>query len=263
MGAALARAGFRRFSTYRQATLAGLSTNIVFGLLRLYVLLAAAAATGGVAAGYTVAQIGTYVWVGQGLLATILIWGGNELAERVRSGDVVADLLRPVNPIWTDLATDLGRAGHAALIRLVIPVLFGALFFPFYWPESPVSYPLFLVSLVLAVLLCFACRYLVNLTAFWLLDIRGVSSVWVVASGVLSGLYFPIAFLPGWAAGLLQYATPFPSLMQFPIDVAVERHGLPGQLQRIGVQAAWVAVMFAVALYVQRRAMRRLVIQGG
>ncbi|MEV0650944.1 hypothetical protein AB0I28_37405 [Phytomonospora sp. NPDC050363] len=103
MGAALARAGFRRYSTYRQATLAGLSTNIVFGMLRMYVLMAASAAAGGAMAGYTVEQLGTYIWVGQGLLATILIWGWSELADRVRSGDVVADLLRPVTrcgPTW-------------------------------------------------------------------------------------------------------------------------------------------------------------------
>ncbi|NUR24616.1 MAG: hypothetical protein HOV83_01970 [Catenulispora sp.] len=263
MGAALARAGFRRYSTYRQATLAGLSTNIVFGMLRMYVLMAAGAAAGGAMAGYTVPQLGTYIWVGQGLLATLLIWGWSELADRVRSGDVVADLLRPVNPLWTYLATDLGRAGYAALTRLLIPVLFGALFFPFYWPQRPLSYPLFLVSLTLAVMLCFACRYLVNLTAFWLLDIRGVSSVWMAASGVLSGLYFPIAFLPGGVAAALQYGTPFPSLMQFPTDVAVERGGLSGQLERIGVQLAWTVIMFGLALYVQRKAMRKLVVQGG
>jgi len=30
----LVRAGYRRYATYRQATLAGLTTNVVFGLLR-------------------------------------------------------------------------------------------------------------------------------------------------------------------------------------------------------------------------------------
>lgn len=263
MGAALARAGFRRYSTYRQATLAGLSTNIVFGMLRLYVLTAASAAAGGAMAGYTLPQLGTYIWIGQGMLATILLWGPPELADRVRSGDVVADLLRPVNPFWLYLAADVGRAGYAALIRLLIPVAFGALLFPFYWPQRPLTYPLFLVSLALALLLCFACRYLVNLTAFWLLDIRGVASVWMAASSVLSGLYFPIAFLPEGLAAALQYGTPFPSLMQFPTDVAVERGGLSGQLERIGVQLLWTVAMIAVVLHVQRRAMRKLVIQGG
>ena len=50
--------GFRRYSTYRQATVAGLFTNIVFGFLRCYVLLAV---IGRRAAGYDPRQIATYL----------------------------------------------------------------------------------------------------------------------------------------------------------------------------------------------------------
>ena len=45
---ALAWSGFRRYATYRQATAAGSFTNIVFGFLRCYVLLAVAAGAVGV-----------------------------------------------------------------------------------------------------------------------------------------------------------------------------------------------------------------------
>ena len=115
---ALVSAGFRRFSTYRQATVAGLFTNIVFGFLRCYVLLAVA---GSAAIGYDLRQMATYVWVSQGLIATVGLWGDTGLSERIRTGDVVADLLRPVPPVVSYLATDLGRAGFAALARFCRP----------------------------------------------------------------------------------------------------------------------------------------------
>ena len=44
---ALVGSGFRRYATYRQATIAGSFTNIVFGFLRCYVLLAVAAGAPG------------------------------------------------------------------------------------------------------------------------------------------------------------------------------------------------------------------------
>src|SRR5690242_4789859 len=44
--AALAGAGFRRFATYRQATVAAAVTNSVFGFLRCSVLLATLAGSG-------------------------------------------------------------------------------------------------------------------------------------------------------------------------------------------------------------------------
>ncbi|GLZ80009.1 ABC transporter permease [Actinorhabdospora filicis] len=262
-GAALARAGFRRFSTYRQATIAGLTTNMVFGLLRYYVLLATTVGAAGAVAGYDLAQLSSYVWFGQGLLTVVMLWGWTELSDRVRTGDVVADLLRPVNPLWTYLATDLGRAGYNFLVRMLVPIAFGAIFFPFYFPHAPATYPITLVSTALAVVVCFGCRYLVNLTSFWLLDVRGAMTVWLACSGVLSGMYFPIAFMPGWIAAVLQYATPFPSMIQTPIDIYVERGGLGGQLLRLLVQAAWAVAILALAHLVQTRATRKLVIQGG
>lgn len=263
MTLALARAGFRRYSTYRQATIASVITNTVFGFLRVYVLFAVVTAAGGVAAGYTAEQLSSYNWITQGLLGVVLLWGWNELADKVRTGEVVGDLLRPVNPIWTYFATDLGRAGFAACTRLVGPIAVGSLVFPFYWPHHLASYPLFTVSVLLAVTVCFALRYLVNLSAFWFLDNRGVLALWAMVSGLGGGLYFPMDFLPGWLAFTTQYLTPLPSIMQFPADVFVERGGAGGQLTRLGVQAVWAVVCLAVAAAVQRRAVRKLVIQGG
>jgi ABC-2 type transport system permease protein len=261
---ALARAGFRRYATYRQATAASIFTNTIFGFLRCYVLLAAAAGTAtGVAAGYDPGKLATYCWVSQGLIGVIYFWGWTDLADRVRTGDVVADLLRPMHPVVAYLATDLGRAAHASMTRLVFPVAVGAIFFDLYAPRRPATYPLAIVSIVLAVLVSFACRYLLNATGFWLLDIRGVNMLWGFATGVLAGLAFPLHFLPDWAVWLLWVGTPFPSILQAPLDVAVEYGSTGYTLAIVGGQAAWVVVLMGACWYVQRRAEARLVIQGG
>jgi ABC-2 type transport system permease protein len=203
------------------------------------------------------------VWIGQGLLGTVNIWGPPELSDRIRSGDVVADLLRPIDPVWQYLAADLGRAGFAALTRLIGPIVVGALAFPLYYPARPATGPLFVVSLALATVVCFACRYLVNATTYWLLDSRGAQIGWAAVSLTLSGMAFPLAFLPVPAVTALYLVTPFPYLIQVPADVLIERHTLPVTVATVGGQAAWAAVMLAVAWQVQRRAERRLVIQGG
>jgi viologen exporter family transport system permease protein len=264
ISAALSRSGFRRFSTYRQATVASAVTNSVFGLLRISVLLAVAGgAAAGSAGGYDRAQLGLFVWLGQGLIGVVGFWGWTDLADRIRTGTVVVDLLRPVHPVASYLAADLGRAGYAALTRLVIPLGVGALLSDLYIPHGAGTIPLFVLSVVLAVLVSFAGRYLVNAAGFWLLDIRGVLIPWAIASSVLSGLYFPMRFLPDWVSAALWYGTPFPSLLQTPIDIAVERTSYPGLLGLVAVQVGWAAALLALCVVVQRRAERRLVIQGG
>lgn len=261
--AALIAAGFRRHATYRQATVAGAVTNTVFGFIRSYVLLAVAAGAGGVAAGYTGDQLATYVWFGQGLLAMVLLLGWTDLADRIRTGEVATDLLRPISPVGLYLAADLGRAGHALLTRFVPPVLVGALVFDLYLPSRPLSWVMFVISALLAVVICFGCRYLVNAAAYWLLDVRGVMTAWAVSSYVLSGLIFPLRFLPDWLAAGLYLATPFPGILQIPLDVLVERDPPAVQAGLVAVQVVWATLILLACRAVQRRAERKLVIQGG
>ena len=259
---ALAAAGFRRHATYRQAMVASIVTNTVFGFLRFAVMLAVidAART---AAGYDAAQLATYVWAGQGLIGVVLLWFPPDLADRIRSGDVVTDLLRPIDPVWQMLAADLGRAAFAVLTRFAVPVVVGALVFGLYAPTRLLTYPLFACSVVLATVVCFGCRYLVNAAAYWLLDIRGPNTLWTLMSGLLGGLYFPIWFLPDALAAALIVGTPFPSVIQLPLDVLVERGSLARQVSALGVQASWVMLVLALCRLVQTRGERKLVIQGG
>ncbi len=260
---AIAASGFRRFSTYRQATVASLVTNTMFGFLRTYVMLAIVGTAGATVAGYTGAQLAGYVWVGQGLLGVVLLWGWNDLAERIRSGDVVTDLMRPVHPVLSYLSADLGRAAYAMMFRFLPPIVVGALVFQIYLPKDLVTYPLFLISVLLAVIVCFACRYLVNASAFWLLDHRGVTMFWLFTSGIMGGLYFPVHFLPDWAVALLWFGTPGPSLLQAPMDIFVERDGVAIRVGLIGIQLFWAVLLLWVCTVVQRRAERKMVIQGG
>ncbi|MET9629021.1 ABC-2 family transporter protein [Lentzea sp. NPDC006480] len=236
-----------------------MTANVVFGLLRVAVIIAALKAANGEIAEYDVAAANTYVWIGQGLLGFILLWGNNELAERVRSGDVVVDLYRPWNLQAALLAEDLGRGGYAFLARLAPPMLIGMLLFPFRFPEHGYQWPLFLVSAVVALVICFGCRFLIEVSAFWLLDNRGLFGFWNVTSGLLCGLTVPIAFFPQWAREVL-WMTPFPALLQAPVDVFLG-HGNAGKL--LLYQAFWAVVILALGHIALHRAVRKVVVQGG
>lgn len=259
--AALVSAGFRRWSTYRQATFAGLFANVVFGFLRTYVMLTVAA--GGAVAGYAGDQLVTYVWFGQGIIATIALWGDAELAERIRTGEIAADLIRPVHPVLAYLGADLGRAGFALLTRFVGPLVVGAIAFHLYVPARAVTWPLAALSLLLAIVLSFACRYLVNATAYWLLDSRGPQMAWTLIATVCGGLYFPLHFLPQPVVLVLWLGTPFPSLLQAPCDIAVERGSTGLAVGMLAVQALWTVLALGACVGVQRLAERRVVVQGG
>jgi ABC-2 type transport system permease protein len=191
------------------------------------------------------------------------IWGWTDLSDRIRTGDIAADLLRPVPPVTAYLAADLGRAIHGMLTRFVPPVIVGLIFFPLAVPSRWQTVPLFALSVILAVIGSFACRFLVNATAYWLQDARGPIMLWTLGSGVLAGLYFPLRLLPDWAVAVLWLGTPLPGLLQTPLDVAAERDSPALQAALVALQAVWAVIMLALARLVQHRAERKLVLQGG
>lgn len=254
--------GFRRWAAYRGAMAAGAFTNTVFGLIRAYITVGAIGAAGGTLAGYDAKAGITYAFLAQALIAPVNIFTWNELALRVRTGDVAVDLARPVDPQLAYLASDLGRAAYSLIPRGLPPMLVGGLVFGLAMPATALPYLLGSISLLLAVMLSFACRWLANLAAFWLLDLRGVMMIYVLASGLLSGHLLPVHWFPGWLAAIAN-ATPFPSIIQTPIDIVTGRETAVGALALIGVQLGWLVVALLAGRLVFAAGTRKLVVQGG
>jgi ABC-2 type transport system permease protein len=259
---AYAGAGFRRYATYRAATLAGAFTNTMFGLVKASILLAAIAANHGAAVGgYSAIAASTYAWFSQAFLSCVYLFVWPDLAQRIRTGDIAVDLARPVDLQASLLAADLGRAAYSLLPRGLPPLVVGYLTFGLAVPTSPLTWLLGLISLTLAVMISFACRFAVSLIAFWWVEIRGILTLYSLGVDLLCGLIVPVAWFPGWVR-LIAAATPFPSMLQAPVDAMIggsQRQTLIG----IAVQCCWLAVTLAVGRLMLRAATRKLVVQGG
>ncbi|MFD8082099.1 ABC transporter permease [Kitasatospora sp. NPDC059722] len=262
--AAVARGSFRRYSTYRAATLAGTFTNTVFGIILASSFLALWQARPSLG-GYDQSQAVTYIWVSQSLLVTVAVWGGgfqDDVQDRFRSGDIAVDLYRPVDFQGWWLATDLGRAAFQLLVRGTVPLLVGGLVFRIRLPEHPLTWAVFLLSALLATVVSFGLRFLVSITGFWLHDSEGVRSVMLVVSMFFSGMLLPIALFPG-PLGTLAHVLPWAALIQAPTDVFLERRTGAGLLGPLGFQLAWAVVLLAAGRAAQLLATRRVVVQGG
>ncbi|MFL6072267.1 MAG: ABC transporter permease [Mycobacteriales bacterium] len=254
----VARSTYRRYSTYRLAMAAGLFTNIVFGFLRAYVLLALWR-TRPHLGGYTSHQAVLFTFITQGLLAPIAVFGqGLALSDRIRTGDVAIDLFRPMDFQGYWLAGDLGRAAVELLGRAVVPIAVGALAFSLSLSTSPLRWLVFLTSVLLAVLVSFGVRYLVALTGFFLLDARGPQVLTLMIGSFFSGMYLPLVIFPGWL-GTLARLLPWAAILQVPADLLMGTEH-PAAL---GFQAGWAVVLLAAGRLATRAVRHRVVAQGG
>lgn len=261
--AAIAWRGFRRHATYRAATVAGVFTNAVFGVIIAYTFLALWEQRPQLG-GYGAAQALTFVWFAQALIMPVGLFGGPmlEWPERVRTGAVSLDLLRPLDLQSWQLAEDLGRAGLHVLARGLPSLLPGLVFFDLALPQRASTWALFTVSLLLAVVVGFALRFLLGLLAFWVVDVAGFATVLITAQLFLSGMVLPLTVFPDWLRAVTD-ALPFRCLVQLPLDVLLREDTTTATAPLLAVQLAWAVGLLALGRLVTRRAVSVVVVQGG
>jgi ABC-2 type transport system permease protein len=269
MYAAVCVRSFRRYATYRAATWARVFTNTVFGFILTYTYIALWHVRPHLG-GYDLSAAITYVWIGQGLLSLLAVGDLGALADlqtRIGNGDVAVDLFRPVDLQRWWLAVDAGRAGYQLLTNAMVPMLVGGLAFHLRLPQGSgldvaASWAATVTALTLALVVSYALRYLVALTGFWLLDLRGIQLVYYLTSCFFGGFFLPVSVFPA-ALEAAARALPFVAVFQVPADVFLQHYDAAGTLAALGVQLAWAVALLGLGRLVQSRAVLKVVVQGG
>lgn len=256
-------AGFRRQATYRLAALGGLVANTTFGLLKVTLLFATVRAAGGDLRGYDLGTVAAYVWITQGLLGSVNLNGRTDVAERIRTGDVAVDFLRPLDVQAASVVTEIGRSLFGLLPRGLPAVAIGVVALDMDLAGTPGGLAAGLVSVLLGIAVSATTVYLVAVVGFWIVETRGLQVLYMVVSGFLAGLFVPISFFPTWLF-VLASATPFPSMIMYPADLLSGRVGGPAATTgHLAAQVGWLVVTAAAGHALTRAGRRRLEVQGG
>jgi ABC-2 type transport system permease protein len=78
----------------------------------------------------------------------------------------------------------------------------------------------------------------------------------------LSGFLVPVSFMPGWLQGVAA-ASPFPAMVQLPVDVFLGHEDAGGVTRVVAIQLAWFAVLTVAGRVIGALALRKVVVQGG
>lgn len=257
----LGKRSFQQQFAYRAATIAGLFTNSVFGVMLTSVYLALywdkpeSASVGG----FTAEQTITYTWLGQAMIMPVLFWGWWLIIDTIRNGTVVMDMLKPMDYFRYWLSRDLGRGAGQVLTRGIPTLIVGSILYDLIWPETWQRLVAFLISVVFAVIVSFCVRFMLNLWGFWLLDHRGIGSIMIVVSGVFSGQLLPIAWYPEPIRDVMN-VLPFRSMLMTPVEIWLGQVSIAFGLS---LQVFWTTVMIGCCYALLHVAERRVVVQGG
>jgi ABC-2 type transport system permease protein len=262
-------ARFRMLLQYRAAALAGLWTQIFFGLV-LVMVYEAFYRSATMAQPMTLAEVVTYVWLGQALLA-MLPWNADaEIRSMVRSGAVAYELCRPVDlySLWYVRAIALRTA--PTLLRAVPLSLFAALVLPLVGlgelaltgPPSFAAGLAFAAALVCTLLLGCALTVLVNVSLLWTVSGEGAALLLTSLTTFLSGMIVPLPLFPEWAQPIVQ-RLPFAGLIDLPFRLFIGHIPASAAPAVLVQQLLWAAALTLFGRWLLSRGMHRVVVQGG
>ncbi len=258
---AILSARIRMLLQYRAAALAGMFTQLFWGLIRIMIF-EAFYRSSTAPQPMTYQEVVNYVWLGQALFA-MLPWSIDlEIRGKIRDGSVVYELVRPLDLYNFWFSRAFATRFAPTLLRSVPLFLCAFLFFDLQLPPSPTAAAAWALATLGALLLSCAISNLISISLMWTIAGDGVTNLLQASIFIFSGMIVPLPLFPSWAQPWLDFL-PFRGLVDLPFRLYMGH--LPPQevFSVVGHQLIWIVSLVLLGRWLLGRGTRRLVAQGG
>ncbi len=258
---ALLSAQLRTLLQYRAAALAGLTTQLFFGFV-IVMVYEAFYASAAAPMPMTLREVTTYTWLGQAMLG-LMPWSIDpEIRERIRTGGVAYELLRPADLYNMWFIRSVARRAVPTLLRSLPIFAVAGLFLGLEPPPTAAAGLAWAAATFCALLLSSAITTLMAVTLMWTISGEGILYIMPGIAGFFSGQYLPLPLMPDWIE-LLSEWLPFRGLIDIPFRLYLGHVPVEECLPLFLHQLAWIAVLVLAGRRALARGTRRLVVQGG
>lgn len=250
---------------YRAAAWAGIITQFAWGGMTL-LMFWAFYQNGENSFPMTFPELSSYIWMQQAFLAMFMSWFfDGEILSSITSGNIAYELCRPcdIYIMWftKNMAIRLSR-----VVLRCFPILLVAAFLPAPFhislPPDWLSGGLFLISVILGFLVLISFSMLIYISAFYTISPMGIRILATSVIEFFSGAMIPIPFFPEALQPFL-YALPFASMQNTPFLIYTGHTSGLEALQSIGLQLIWLVVLIMTGRFLIKRALKKVIVQGG
>ncbi len=250
---------------YRAAAIAGLTTQLFFGFVNIFVYIAFYSSGTSNDIGISIEQLITYLWLNQSFFALIYIWyKDNDLLKMIKNGDVAYELCRPSNLYLMWFARILASKLSSALLR-GIPLLIIASILP---KPYRIIYPdiktilLFIIVICISALLITSIIVLMYVISFYLLDETGVVGIISTISDILSGQAIPLALFPKSLNYIISFL-PFAYISDFAFQIFCKNITGIAIIKGLIIDILWLIIIIFIGIKLTNKILKRVVVQGG
>ena len=250
---------------YRAAAFAGMATQIGWAVMEIFAF-AAFYRTNPAAFPMELSQTVSYIWLQE---AFLVLFGGliasNNISEAIETGSIAYELVRPMD-IYGRWACQFVAGRFAETGLRCLPILIAAFVAPEPYrlslPPDIFTFALTLVSAVFAVGVTVGFAMLVYITVIYTLSFRGTRLVFGNLSIFLSGAIVPLPFFPAPVRAVVELL-PFAAMQNMPFRIYCGNITGAGVFSGILLQVLWCGALYAAGRAALRRALKRVVTNGG
>lgn len=250
---------------YRSAAIAGIITQFIWGMMEVLMFRAFYEGNPG-AFPMSLQATCTYVWMQQAFLAFFMGWFmESEIFDSIKDGNIVYELCRPIRLYDMWFCRSMAVRTSKAVLRC-FPILIVAAFIPGPYgimiPDSPLSFLLFLVGMVLGLLVTVSYCMLVYIITFFTISPQGVQMVMISVIEFCGGAVIPLPFFPDQIRRMLELL-PFGAMQNVPLRIYSGDLSGMMSLKALFLQVCWLAVMILAGRLLMKKALKKVVVQGG
>ncbi|NLL46990.1 MAG: ABC transporter permease [Firmicutes bacterium] len=262
---ALFQMRFTHSLQYRAAAIAGMATQFAWGFMEILAFQAFYRANPG-AFPMEFSQVVTYIWIQQAFLAIFMVWFyENEIFEAISSGTIAYELVRPLDLYNRWFAQSVANRLARALLRS-LPILLVAFLVPsplrMSLPASGLQFAFFSLSFFLSLGVVVAYTMIVYIITFFTLSPVGIRIIAAMLADFLAGGILPLPFFPEGVRAVVE-RLPFAAMQNMPLRIYSGHISGTGALSGIGLQLAWFVVLVSIGRQMMKRALQKVVVQGG
>lgn len=186
----------------------------------------------------------------------------NSLINKIRTGDICIDLVRPWNVI-TSLFFEEWGIKLSKIVTDVIPVsLICVLFFQIQG-QTPVRFLLLCVSVFLSSVILFLVKICVSMICFWIMEAWSLLLLVDTIVLVLSGKFVPSWLMPEFFQQIMK-CFPFIWIYQKPVELYLsDQFSAMSLLALFGMYLFWILLLLLVTRIIWGRAANKMIVQGG
>lgn len=241
---------------YRFNFLLGRLRNIIVLLLFYYVWHSLTYNTGEFA-GWTSAELMTYVF-GANILRSIIFGAqSREAAQEINDGGFSIFLIKPVNHFLYVFFRELAERSVNFITAVAEVFIFSIILnIQFIRQLNWQILLIFTLSSLLALLLYFILSYFISMLAFWSREAMGPRFLFEWILEFASGAYFPLDILEKIFFVILQFL-PFMYLIYLPMSIYLGKINLTEAWQSSGIQVFWILIISIIAWMAWHKGLKR------